>query len=331
MLPKRHDFQLFEEAIEDLKAQQWLGSSRQWWPKYLFHFTDVRNAVQILNSGYLNSRNFINAAGGIPTDIANQGIITGTREDIKNYVRLYFKPRTPMQHSIEGFRLNSTARGHCPVPVIFMFGSKEVLGLRDSQFSEGNLGVVGTNLQSTITEFKNLPFQSIYHDFPVFDRRIIFHRHAEVVVPNQLPLDGFLKSVWCRSKSELDTLTHYLSFDVWQKYQNKLGSNPKFSLFYEKWPYINSVELSENNAKIDFHKPGRPSDLGPFKLRVDILSTDVNYRGNSHFVEESNFFCNQPMIINTSNIPYKKSYKVICYIDGHLAHSSYYIDFNSLF
>ena len=35
--------------IEELKKQRWLAKSQSWWPDHLFHFTDLLNAVNILN------------------------------------------------------------------------------------------------------------------------------------------------------------------------------------------------------------------------------------------------------------------------------------------
>ncbi len=39
-MQQKTDAYLFNEIIESLKKQSWLGN-RKWWPNYLFHFTDI--------------------------------------------------------------------------------------------------------------------------------------------------------------------------------------------------------------------------------------------------------------------------------------------------
>ncbi|MBD3234105.1 MAG: DUF4433 domain-containing protein, partial [candidate division Zixibacteria bacterium] len=90
--------------IDDLRKKPWLGKARSWWPKYVFHFTDVNNAIKIINDGCLHSRARMETKGGIPCDIASPDIIASTDVEYKNWVRFYFRPRTPTQYRNEGFR-----------------------------------------------------------------------------------------------------------------------------------------------------------------------------------------------------------------------------------
>ncbi|KHD89032.1 MAG: hypothetical protein OM95_06165 [Bdellovibrio sp. ArHS] len=336
MPAQKPDAQEICDSIDCLREELWLGDSRKWWPKYLVHFTDIKNAIQIISEGKLLSRSALGSRGGIPLDVANQEIIGSTRSAVTEHVRLYFKPRPPMQYQIEGFRPSRTDK-HCPVPVVFLFDSKAVLSLANSKFSAGNLASSNATLMSSADDFIQLPFKDIYHDqafHPNMDsddrQKIIFHRHAEVVVPDQLPLDGFLRNIWCRSKAEKETLVHHLSYKAWKKYKDKIGANPKYPLFYERWTFIKDVQLSKEKIVVKFHPAVSASDRGPFHFRLNISEAGKPVHKKRYFVEERNYSCVEPVIVNVDDIPYKE-YKVQCLIDGKLAYESAYYDFDDIF
>ncbi|NOK63725.1 MAG: DUF4433 domain-containing protein [Chloroflexi bacterium AL-W] len=104
-----------ERHIEEWSVR--LGN-RKWWPKYIYHFTDVNNAVQIITTGYLYSHAECEKQGIMVVDNASPEIINQTRLDYLNYVRLYFRPRTPTQYRNEGIRPFSKREldAHCPIP-----------------------------------------------------------------------------------------------------------------------------------------------------------------------------------------------------------------------
>lgn len=70
---------------------------RQYWPKFAFHFTDITNAVDILKRGLLVSRDYANRQHIMINDNASSDVIAQTKPEIKKFVRLYFRPRTPTQ------------------------------------------------------------------------------------------------------------------------------------------------------------------------------------------------------------------------------------------
>ncbi len=68
-----------------------------WWPTYVYHFTDVHNAVNILKSGYLYCRTEAQRLGLMDVDNASPDIIQRTRREYERFTRLYFRPNTPTQ------------------------------------------------------------------------------------------------------------------------------------------------------------------------------------------------------------------------------------------
>lgn len=146
MKPKpRSEIRRIWRFLDRLKKEAWLGTN-SWWPGYLFHFTDIQNAVSILKEGALINRNEAQARGLMITDNASPEIIANTADELKNYVRLYFRPRTPTQASNEGFRppQQRDYNAHCPVPVYFIFDSKDVLARPDVCFTAGSLATNST-------------------------------------------------------------------------------------------------------------------------------------------------------------------------------------------
>jgi hypothetical protein len=86
----------WEEALA--KTQR---NYRDKWPSRLFHHAALENAISVLTSGQLLSRNDAQAHGF--TDVAAQAVVN-TNHHAHGFSRLYFRPRTPTQFHIEGIR-----------------------------------------------------------------------------------------------------------------------------------------------------------------------------------------------------------------------------------
>lgn len=138
---KKPNFREILAFLDKLKQAPWLGEQRKRWPDFLFHFTDIRNAVSILNSGFLFSRDEARRRGIVFISSASSQVISRTAPAIKDSVRFYFRPETPTTYHMEGFKpLNQRYEdAHCPVPIYFLFDMREIITLRDTRFSNGNL------------------------------------------------------------------------------------------------------------------------------------------------------------------------------------------------
>lgn len=198
--------------------QEWSArlGARSWWPQYVYHFTDVRNAALILESGVLLSRGEAQRAGAMIVDNASPDVIRQTWPDHLEYVRLYFRPRTPTQYNNEGIRPLAARRlggAHCPVPVFLCFDAFQVLSRDDTLFSNGNIGSHRATISLERDFFRSIPFQWVFHNgaFRPEERdEIVFRRNAEALVPHRLPLTPALKFIACRSAAERQTLLHLL-------------------------------------------------------------------------------------------------------------------------
>lgn len=114
------------------------NSFREQWPAHLFRHEPLENAVTIIKTGALLSRN--DATGLIVNDIAPENIINA-RDVAHSSARLYFRPQSPTQFRIEGIRKpHEYIEGkHAPVLILFVFDAKTILTQDGVRFSNGNM------------------------------------------------------------------------------------------------------------------------------------------------------------------------------------------------
>jgi len=231
---------------------------RKEWPSRLFRHEPIENAVDIIKSGQLLSRN--GAVGSIKRDIA-PGNILASSAFAQDYVRLYFRPKTPTQYRIEGIRKpNQYYEGkHAPVLIIFVFKSENLLLNANTMFSDGNMQAGQTVWGGDDAFFQSINFNHVFHE-GAFDPSnpansgIIRERCAEVLMPSPLQLDDALQAILCRSPAERATLLQLLGDDaaIWQ---NRIRVHSATGLFNSEYVYLDSVSLSNEGVAFKFHPP----------------------------------------------------------------------------
>lgn len=255
-----------ERHIETWSAR--LGNLH-WWPRYVYHFTDVRNAASIIQGGHLYSRAEAERRGLMKVDNASPEIIQQTQPEHLKYVRLYFRPRTPTQYRNEGIRpINRRELGgaHCPVPVYFCFDALTVLAREDTEFSDGNMASAWASHSGERDFFLSIPFHLVFHNrwFTPDERdEIVFRRNAEVLVPDSLPLDPALKFIACRSAAERQTLLHLLPANLRRQWASRIRLGER-GLFERKWTYVEEVVTVDDKVIFRFNPNTRMP--GPFQV-----------------------------------------------------------------
>jgi hypothetical protein len=205
-----------------------------------------------------------------------------------------------------------------------LFDAVEIMTRADTLFSNGNLAA--NALTGDDAEFvKSIPFEKVYHDswFDPSERGpIIFHRHAEVIMSDELDLSP-LRFVGCRTQAEYETLLHILEPKARRRWSPSIGLGMKANLHYRRWTCVEQVELTTKEILFRFN----PSSLtpGPFQCRVVILEDDT---GREYRWEEGSFQANSTLKVNLGRLSHPQSYAVRLELDGQLAYSNHYVEDN---
>lgn len=223
---------------------------QSWWPNFIFHYSDVNNIASILNSGFLYSRSQAISKGLMTNDNANDAVISGTDEELKKYVRFYFGAKTPTQYRNEGIKHRSTIanNAHCPVPVFLLFDFVKLLSLPYTRFSNGNIAAANPEIYDDIIDLQRLEFNYIYNRESLpsdsYSRHIVYCRHAEVLIRDELAIEEFLKFICVRSEAERETLLSLMNDDARIWYGAKIKVFTKDGIFYKDRLYVNKVSLN---------------------------------------------------------------------------------------
>lgn len=238
----------------------WSGllPGRAYWPKFVYHFTDLRNALSILASGRLYSRAEALRRGLAVVDSASPDVIAHTAPAHTRYARLYFRPRTPTQYRNEGIRTKNEIWGkaHCPVPVFLCFDAARVLTMESTELSDGNMGSGSVEHGPAPEMLHKIPFQHVFHNSaftPDMAETIKFHRHAEVLVPDWLDLQPSLHWIVCRSPAERTTLLHLLAEPARALWEKKVRIDYQ-TLFERKWTFVENVTTIGTDIEFRFNQ-----------------------------------------------------------------------------
>lgn len=243
----------YREIIEAQRKK--LPKSRNWWSMYFYHFTDIRNALSIIEKGWIYARHKATEDELMRSDNASQAVLSVSSSDIKEYARLYFRPKTPTQYHNEGYKpevvRQSDLNANCPVPIFFFLDAEKVLLMDGVKFSETTCaGRNDLNLLSGEESFSKLPFDKIYHDQYVDNNSrddIVKHRQAEIVRRDGICIKDSLKGIVCRTVAEKQTLLYLLKTQYPKKYEAYKGIikyDPSLDMFYNNGIFIRSVEYN---------------------------------------------------------------------------------------
>ena len=309
--------------LSELKRETWLGP-RRWWPDYLFHCTDIRNVLSILNSGELLSRVRAKKTDRLKVDIASPEIIGQTDVEWQDYVRLYFRPRTPTQYNNEGFRPKGQWKydAHCPVPVYLLLNAVSVLSRAECRFTDGNVAA-GAVPMDRIDDLREIPFRLIYHDsrFEPSERStIVYHRNAEVLVPRRLDL-GAVRWIFCRSQAEYNTLLHLLPPGARARWVDKIGVRQ--SLFHNQWTFVQQTEMNDERLIIRFNPETQMP--GPFDACIRIVELPIS--GPKQYTWRNDQFQTKPhdaLLLDLRRLQNSHDYRVRFFLDEQLAFAGRY-------
>lgn len=313
--------------LDRLHDEPWLVDPEQRrWPDYAFHFSDIENAVEILRQRRLLCRSRALAQHVLRNDHASEAVIRQTDATWQRYVRLYFRPRTPTFYDNEGFRPAGQLRypdAHCRIPVAFLFNARALLTTEGVLFSDGSLARSETRVGDDVDFLQGLPFEQIYHD-RAFDAgvdktEIIRRRHAEVMVPDALPLEGFLSWIFLRSEAEQQTLRSLLDDEevrIPEFWSSRIRVALPGNLFYRRWTFIERVVATHETIRIMFN----PDSLTPSPFRVRVEMLDLGMRRVVASWTGDEFNTRSPVTVRVPDDIAASRVLFRVFLDGHLAH-----------
>lgn len=323
----------FESVLNDLKSGRIPtgihSSSRKSWFKYCYHFSHVENIVSILSDGRLLSRNLALKEGKMKNDNASKKVINQTNSDFKDYVRLYFRPKSPTQFHNEGFKTKeqldlSELDAQCPVPVFLLLDIEKLLSHPACRFTETSLAShTNISLYSSPEEFNKLPFDKIYHDSaptPDEKRQIIGHRHAHIIYPNSINLDDYLKKIVVRTPAEKDTLLTLMGDDLRNKYESFIQIDTSNIMFFSRWTYFHTVRLYQDKVMFDLRVSQEKNKNEPVSFDLKIELIEDNGIKRQHTIEK--WQPNQILTFAES----RKAYDLKLSFDNHLMYSGRFED-----
>lgn len=297
-------------------------SKVKWWPKFAFHFTDVCNAVSILGCGNIFSRLRAVEKHVMKNENASRQVINMTEPDVMEQVRFYFRPQTPTQYYNEGYkhpslRYDHDASANIPLPVFFLFDMNTLLQMDQTTFSETSQAGKGGPTYKGIEKFQSLPFNKIYSTGYCEDfKELIPYRHAELLYPDQFPIDQALCTVLCRNNAERMTLLNLLyrkhPKSFW-KYRNIIKAYTE-NTFYENGLFISSVEYHNlwlNIAFADNQAQQRYIECMKYKNNMNELTpifVTIHLQWTDGMRKNLLFQTNIPVAVNiesTHDIPIK--------------------------
>ena len=317
-----------------------------WWPKYAFHYTDVTNAIGILEQQCLYSRYDAKDKSLMVNDNASRQVIDMTFSGATADVRFYFRPLTPTQYHNEGFkhiniRYDRDENANVPVPVFFCFDLERMLENGEVEFSEMSLAGAGSSVLSGIQSFAQLNFAEIYKDGrmdnPELEKK---YRQAEIIHRGPFPIEEYLVGIICRNEPERQTLLNLLrneSNKLFSKYKSMIRVNQ--SCFENNAFYIEdciyndgriTIFLSNTYKKYRYlEKYKRDNEALLVKGRVEIdymkSSTLINREGCNILLDYEN---GGQIVFDNLNIPkgatsvHMKVFfeeKLMCYMCWQLA------------
>lgn len=301
---------------------------RKGWPNRLFHHAPLENAVSILTSGYLRSRN--DPENARARDVAAQEVLA-VRAAAHDSVRLYFRPKTPTQYHIEGIRKPGECHfgeaTHCPVLVLLALDARTILTMPDVQFSAQNMQIVGTPTGDTEEFFGAIPFEKVFHEGPTGgDDTIRSHRCAEVLTPTPLDLNECLREIYVRSEPERETLLYLLGRER-ERWGDRCYVSDGLKVFDKKFAFVQEVGLTPEGVTFVLNPR---EDRRPIAIHIEVWDAAENkvidFLNDAHAAKPTNaqrWIFKRPL---TNGV-----YRVLVRLEGQLAHHANIVLGDTLF
>jgi hypothetical protein len=130
---------------------------------------------------------------------------------------------------------------------------------------------------------RSLPFEWIYQDArptsPAEQDLATFHRQAEVLVPEELPLDPVLRFLYVRTPAERETpqtLLRETGLDSVAQWAKLIYVDSRAEVFFKRWSFVVSTYLdtAEGTLLVRFNRSSQTPAPFTAKLTFRVPGTD---------------------------------------------------------
>lgn len=258
------------------------------WAGYVYHFTHLTNALEIIKNRQIFSRNLA-LKGSKFSDAA--GSVVNRRHDAHDYARFYFRPQTPTQFYNECLGKDYLSDKYdqalnlglpkCPIPVFFKFSIDEIFKNQfDKCFmSNGNLQTNWARI-GTVSEMYNLfDFNDVYSTIQSTSdgdwRTYINKSQQEFLVRDQFDFsDIHIYEILVRNRSDLFQLKHLL-----KDYPNVV-QKIRIADYYDDIYLNNNKEIEynidANSVTVSTNYNGNGNRSGYFEMEVEKGTYRIN-------------------------------------------------------
>lgn len=276
------------------------------WAGYVYHFTHLTNALEIIKSRKIASRNLALKEANF-SDAA--GSVVNRRHDAHDYARFYFRPQTPTQfyneclgkdHESGSYGWTKDHYGNweqvwksdfdkalklglpkCPIPVFFKFSIAEIFNnqLEKCYISNGNLQTNWARI-GTVSEMYNLfDFNDVYSTIQSASdgdwRTYINKSQQEFLVRNQFDFSDIHNyEILVRNQSDLFQLKHLLK-DYPNVVQKIRIADNKDDIYLNNNKKI-EYNLDGNSVTVSTNYNGNGSRSGYFEMEVEKGTYKIN-------------------------------------------------------
>ncbi len=296
-----------------------------------YHYTDISNFINIMKTGNLYSRNKAAALGF--TDAADHLVLSHTNKYIMDYVRFFYKEKTPTLYRNEGIK-SDNMRPHMPIPVLLIF-NENIIQNPGVAFLSGGGGNPNSVFTKDISEAKNFDWKVIFYRGPIprYENDLISvgndssgasitnKKNAEFLYPDEIDIK-YIKRIIFRAPADMKTA------------ECLLGKNELFELDYSSSKfnytqnflydceirlidsgYLIALMLYNPEYKNYIHKLKIfYSDNGIEELNIELINDTrrIDIKKPTGYGNYAYYFVFRPL-------PNKKVIRIEYYMNGHLS------------
>jgi len=238
------------------------------WSGFVYHFTHLTNAIQIIKNKKILSRNLAQTESSKFSDAA--GSVVHRRDTAHEFARFYFRPKTPTQFYNECLgkdindgnyytKANGLGLPKCPVPIFFKFDLEEIFSvMQDKCFaSNGNLQKNNSKIGTISEMYNKFNFEHVFSSINSSDINDYMQWSQQ---------EFLVKNFFDFSKLKKYEILVMNESDLAQLYQ--IFENDKEILSKTRVARFNDEIYMSSNKKINYSLKGK------------VLSISSDYEGN---------------------------------------------------